>query len=89
MESVTSASSVEPANTGNSSKPRIWSVAAELLLLVFCFVFAIYSAQSETRGRIAPRPASPAQQTQGPHDNTPPLSEPPPRSSSGEAVAIL
>lgn len=87
MESVTSGSSVADAEP--AGKPRIWSVAAELLLLVFCFVFAVYTAQSEPQRRVVPRPTSPAQQTQGPRDSAPPLSEPPPPSSAREAVAIL
>lgn len=89
MESGTSASSAVIADRELSGKPRLWSVAAELLLLVFCFIFAIYSAQAEPRARVTPRPGNPAQQTQGPRDGTPPLSEPPPRTLTGEAVAIL
>jgi hypothetical protein len=80
----------EAAESASPGKHRLWSVAAELSLLVFCFVFAIYTAQAEPARRAVPQPASPAQQTKGPQDNVPPLTEPvPPSVNSGEAVAII
>jgi len=82
----------EAADSGPVGKQHVWSVAIELFLLVFCFVFAIYTAQAEPARRTIPQPA---QQTKGPQDGSPqdniaPLTEPvPPSANPGEAVAIL
>ncbi len=89
MSNLVSAIRSEAPESASVGKQRLWSVAAELLLLVFCFVFAIYTAQAGPARRTVPRPASPAQQTKGLQENVPPTEPVPPSGNSGEAVAIL
>ncbi len=87
MSRAAAESEFESATGG---KVRIWSVAGELSLLVFCFAFAIYTTQAEPRRRAQPEPVSPVQQTHSPQDTVAPLTEPiPPSIISGEAVAII
>ena len=67
-------------------EPRIWPVALELALLVFCFAFAVYSTQSEPRQRLHPRATSPSQQTNSPDEHSPRLSAP---AAHGDSVVSL
>ncbi len=70
-------------------KYRFWSVAGETLLLIGCFVFAVYASLGEPR-RNQPHPVGPAQQTKTPSEIVPPSSSPVPQTpDADDAVAFL
>ncbi len=83
MSAGTSISGVDTDEFGEADSPqaarrRLYSVICELVLLVSCFVLAVYSTRLEPRHRRQPPASTPAQQTKTPLEIAPPVSDPPP-----------